>query len=79
MIYKSMDIGTGKPGKEELIKAPHALIDILDPKEKYSVASFCEDAYTLMEQSIKRKRVAITCRRHYDVFLCIATRVIEAA
>ena len=52
MIYRGMNIGTGKPDVSILKKAPHALIDIIDPKESYSVARFCKDAYICMEQSI---------------------------
>lgn len=44
MIYKTMDIGTAKPTTEELVRAPHRLIDFLDPAEIYSVAQFCEEA-----------------------------------
>lgn len=43
-IYKSMNIGTGKPDAETLQRAPHRLIDFLDPAESYSAARFCEDA-----------------------------------
>lgn len=43
-IYKSMNIGTGKPDAETLRRAPHRLIDFLDPLESYSAARFCEDA-----------------------------------
>lgn len=44
MIYKGMDIGTAKPDAEVLRRAPHRLIDFLDPAEPYSAARFCEDA-----------------------------------
>ncbi|MDP2284511.1 MAG: tRNA (adenosine(37)-N6)-dimethylallyltransferase MiaA, partial [Pseudohongiella sp.] len=43
-IYKYMNIGTGKPDAETLTRAPHRLIDFLDPSESYSAARFCEDA-----------------------------------
>ena len=43
-IYKTMDIGTGKPDAKTLTLAPHRLIDFLDPLESYSAARFCEDA-----------------------------------
>ncbi|WP_440997378.1 tRNA (adenosine(37)-N6)-dimethylallyltransferase MiaA [Arhodomonas sp. SL1] len=43
-VYRGMDIGTAKPGPEELARAPHRLIDILDPAERYSAARFREDA-----------------------------------
>lgn len=57
MIYRGMDIGTGKPSPAELQQAPHALIDILDPSESYSAALFCHDAYACMEKSIAAGRI----------------------
>lgn len=44
-VYRGMDIGTGKPDAETLKRAPHRLIDILDPAESYSAARFCDDAW----------------------------------
>ena len=44
MIYRGMDIGTAKPTQEQLAQAPHALIDILEPTQAYSVADFLNDA-----------------------------------
>jgi tRNA dimethylallyltransferase len=43
MIYREMTIGTAKPDAKTLAKAPHHLIDILNPPESYSAAHFCED------------------------------------
>jgi tRNA dimethylallyltransferase len=43
-VYRHMDIGTAKPDRETLSAAPHHLIDILDPSDRYSAARFCEDA-----------------------------------
>ena len=36
LIYKGMDIGTAKPNAEELLAAPHRLLDIRDPSQAYS-------------------------------------------
>jgi tRNA dimethylallyltransferase len=44
MVYRGMDIGTAKPGREVQEVAPHRLIDILDPADSYSAARFREDA-----------------------------------
>ncbi len=44
MVYRGMDVGTAKPEPELLARAPHRLIDILDPVERYSAARFREDA-----------------------------------
>ncbi|MEP4891338.1 MAG: tRNA (adenosine(37)-N6)-dimethylallyltransferase MiaA [Aliiglaciecola sp.] len=49
LIYRGMDIGTAKPSAEELSQVPHRLIDILDPKESYSVANFRNDALNAMQ------------------------------
>lgn len=43
-IYRQMDIGTGKPGAEVLARAPHRLIDFIDPAEAYSASQFRSDA-----------------------------------
>jgi len=44
LVYRGMDIGTAKPTPEELVVAPHSLIDIREPYEPYSAAEFCADA-----------------------------------
>ncbi len=44
MVYRGMDVGTAKPSAEELARHPHALIDIRDPTESYTVADFVTDA-----------------------------------
>ncbi|MGO2355133.1 MAG: tRNA (adenosine(37)-N6)-dimethylallyltransferase MiaA [Marinomonas foliarum] len=48
LVYKGMDIGTAKPDAALLARAPHRLIDIIDPLESYSAADFVLDA---VEQS----------------------------
>jgi tRNA dimethylallyltransferase len=59
MIYKEMDIGTAKPDAITLQKAPHHLIDFLDPSEAYSVAAFREDALALMENIVQRGKIPL--------------------
>ena len=43
-VFRHMDIGTGKPNSEVLRRAPHRLIDVRDPDERYSAGNFREDA-----------------------------------
>ena len=43
-VYKGLDIGSAKPGTGEQALAPHRLIDVCDPAEPYSAASFRDDA-----------------------------------
>jgi tRNA dimethylallyltransferase len=59
MVYRGMDIGTAKPGPEILARAPHRLIDILDPSESYSTARFRADALREMEVISGQGRVPL--------------------
>ncbi|AOR62569.1 tRNA (adenosine(37)-N6)-dimethylallyltransferase MiaA [Pectobacterium wasabiae] len=59
LIYKGMDIGTAKPGAEELALAPHRLIDILDPAESYSAADFRRDALREMADITAAGRIPL--------------------
>lgn len=59
LIYRGMDIGTAKPGPEELARAPHRLIDIRDPAQVYSAADFRLDALREMRQITARGGVPL--------------------
>jgi tRNA dimethylallyltransferase len=58
-IYKGMDIGTAKPGAALLTEAPHHLIDIVEPHERYSAARFRDDALALMREITERDRIPL--------------------
>jgi tRNA dimethylallyltransferase len=58
-IYKGMDIGTGKPDAALLRKAPHHLLDVIEPHESYSAARFRDDALTLMREITERDRIPL--------------------
>lgn len=49
-VYRGMDIGSGKVTAEEMQGIPHHLIDILDPKDPYSVSDFQKAARIKIEQ-----------------------------
>ncbi|HEY0635757.1 MAG TPA: tRNA (adenosine(37)-N6)-dimethylallyltransferase MiaA [Gammaproteobacteria bacterium] len=59
MIYRGMDIGTAKPTAETLLRAPHRLIDILDPAESYSAARFRADALQEMAEITRSGRIPL--------------------
>ena len=44
LVFRHLDVGTGKPDRELLARAPHRLINIRDPDERYSAAEFRDDA-----------------------------------
>lgn len=49
MVYRGMDIGTGKPTRDLLERFPHHLVDILDPSQPYSAGQFVRDALQAIE------------------------------
>jgi tRNA dimethylallyltransferase len=44
MVYRGLDVGTGKPPRSILQRYPHHLVDILDPADAYSAGQFVRDA-----------------------------------
>ncbi|HLS81999.1 MAG TPA: tRNA (adenosine(37)-N6)-dimethylallyltransferase MiaA [Steroidobacter sp.] len=50
MVYRGMNIGTGKPPPEALRRHPHHLVDILDPSESYSAGQFVRDACQAIDE-----------------------------
>ena len=61
LVYRGMDIGTAKPTKEELKTVPHHLIDVCEPHENYSAASFREDCIRLVDEICKRGALPVIC------------------
>lgn len=59
LVYRGMDIGTGKPDAATLAQAPHHLIDIRDTTEAYSAAAFRNDALGLMQEITQRGRIPL--------------------
>ena len=59
LVFRDMNIGTAKPDMETLAKAPHHLIDIIDPTSAYSAANFRADALKLMAEITARGKVPV--------------------
>lgn len=55
-VYRGFDIGTAKPTPEERARAPHHLVDILDPRERYSAGEFARRARTAIDGILGRGR-----------------------
>lgn len=58
-IYRTMDIGTAKPTKEEMGGVPHHMIDVADPEEDFSVARYVEMAARCMDDVLARGKLPI--------------------
>ena len=59
LVYRGMDIGTAKPTPDELAAVPHHLIDILDPRDAYSVRQFRDDAIRLVAEIHSRGKLPL--------------------
>ena len=49
MVYRELNIGTAKPDAATQQAYPHALVDIRDPEDAFSVQAFCE----LADQAVR--------------------------
>ncbi|HEY4367348.1 MAG TPA: tRNA (adenosine(37)-N6)-dimethylallyltransferase MiaA [Steroidobacteraceae bacterium] len=49
MVYRGLDVGTGKPDAAMLRRFPHHLVDILDPAQSYSAGQFVRDARCVID------------------------------
>ena len=58
-IYRTMDIGTAKPTKEEMGGIPHHMIDVADPEEDFSVARYVELAAPCVDDILARGKLPI--------------------
>jgi len=59
LVFRDMDIGTAKPDAATLARAPHHLIDIIDPTDAYSAAAFRKDALRLMADITARGKIPL--------------------
>ena len=59
MVYRGMDVGTGKPPPEALARTPHRLIDVREVTETYSAGDFRRDAAREIEDIRARGRIPL--------------------
>jgi tRNA dimethylallyltransferase len=59
MVYRGMDIGTGKPSRELLERYPHRLVDILEPAQAYSAGQFVRDARAAIAAAHRNRRLPV--------------------
>lgn len=58
-VYRYMDIGTAKPGREELSLVPHHLISIVNPDDDFNLARYQELAYGAISDIHQRNKLPI--------------------
>ena len=60
-VYKGLDLGTGKITKKEMDGIPHYLLDVANPKRKFSAAEYKKLADEKIKEIINRSRIPIIC------------------
>jgi tRNA dimethylallyltransferase len=58
-IYRQFDIGTAKPTGAERRRVPHHGVDIVDPTERYSAASWAKDATRWIAEAVEAERTPV--------------------
>jgi tRNA dimethylallyltransferase len=64
-IYRGFDIGSGKPSLEERARAPHHLVDVLDPLETADAMTYARLAERAIADVRSRGKVPILCGGTY--------------
>ncbi|MFA5841890.1 MAG: tRNA (adenosine(37)-N6)-dimethylallyltransferase MiaA [Candidatus Paceibacterota bacterium] len=60
-VYKGLDTGTGKITKREMQGVPHHLLDVANPKKRFSVSLYKKLAEKAVADIHKRRKVSIIC------------------
>lgn len=61
LVYRGLNIGTAKPTAEEMAGIPHHLINVADPREKFSVHDFETLALPIVEEILARGKTPVLC------------------
>jgi tRNA dimethylallyltransferase len=60
-IYKGLDIGTGKITKKEMKGVPHHLLDVTNPKRKFTVAEYQKLTNSAIAEIVNKGKIPIIC------------------
>lgn len=58
-VYKGLNIGTGKITTKEMLGIPHYLIDVTDPKKKFTVTEYQKQSVKKIKEIIARGHIPI--------------------
>lgn len=58
-VYKGMDIGSGKVTKKEMQNVPHHLLDVANPRSKFTVAQYQKLALKAIKNIQKKNKLPI--------------------
>ena len=60
-IYRGLDVGTGKITKKEMKSIPHHMLDIANPKKRFTVAEYKKLTEEKIKQILARDKTPIIC------------------
>lgn len=61
LVYRGLNIGTAKPTEEEKQGVIHHMIDVVSPKESFSVSDYEEMALPIVEKLLSEGKTPIIC------------------
>ncbi|MBQ7769658.1 MAG: tRNA (adenosine(37)-N6)-dimethylallyltransferase MiaA [Clostridia bacterium] len=61
LVYRGLDIGTAKPSMDERRGIPHHMIDVVSPKESFSVSDYEHMALPIVEELLAQGKTPIMC------------------
>ena len=61
LIYKQLNIGTAKPTEEEMMGVPHHMIDVVDPRQNFSVSDYRRLAKPIADSLIECGKIPVVC------------------
>ena len=56
-VYKGMDVGSGKVTKKEMIGIPHYLLDVANPRQRFSVAQYQKLALKAIKNIHRKNKI----------------------
>jgi len=60
-VYRSFEVGSGRPTREELSRAPHHMVAVLDPLAHVDASSWAEAASRAIRDVRGRGRIPVLC------------------
>ncbi|MFA5778448.1 MAG: tRNA (adenosine(37)-N6)-dimethylallyltransferase MiaA [Candidatus Paceibacterota bacterium] len=60
-VYKDLNIGTGKITKKEMNGVPNYLLDVANPKHKFTVAEYQKLVISVMANIVAKNKIPIIC------------------
>jgi tRNA dimethylallyltransferase len=60
-VYRYLNIGTSKPGSDQLNQVKHHFIDVINPDESYNAGLFRKDAAEIIKKLINNRKIPIIC------------------